>query len=230
MVAAAPAHMSRFFCASYHPRSVVLEDDFELLDAWRSGDQLAGNALVRRHFSSVYRFFRSKLDDGVEDLTQQVLLALVEGRDRLRGQSSFRAYLFGIARRKLMMHLRGRYRADKVFSPTDHSIHELCASEASIGELLTARREQRLLVAALRSIPVDFQIVVELYYWEELSVATIAEITEVAPGTVKSRLSRARGLLEQRLARLAKVHGIETTGEPVEAWVGSIRKLVSPPD
>jgi RNA polymerase sigma-70 factor (ECF subfamily) len=82
-----------------------------------------------------------------------------------------------------MMHLRGRYRSAKVFSPTDQSIHELAISDASLGELLAARREQRLLVAALRSIPVDFQIVVELYYWEELSVAEIAKITEVAPGS-----------------------------------------------
>ncbi len=202
--------------------------DWELLEAWRSGDSLAGNALVRRHFSSIYRFFRSKLDDHVEDLTQQVLLALVEGRERVREQSNFRAYLFGIARHKLLMHLRGRYRADKVFSPADHSIHELCASDVSVGEALAVRREQRLLVAALRSIPVDFQLVVELYYWEELSVATIAEIIEVAPGTVKSRLSRARAMLEAKLERLAKLHGVATSGEAFETWVGSIRKLLSP--
>jgi RNA polymerase sigma-70 factor (ECF subfamily) len=206
------------------------EDDFELLEAWRAGDKLAGNALVRRHFSSVYRFFRSKLDDGVEDLAQQVLLALVEGRDRLHVASNFRAYLFGIARHKLMMHLRGRYRADKVFSPADHSIHELFASEASLTEILAARREQRLLVAALRSIPVDFQIVVELHYWEDLSIAAIAEITEVAPGTVKSRLSRARGMLETKLERLAKIHGIATSTGAVEQWVSSVRGLVSPGD
>jgi RNA polymerase sigma-70 factor (ECF subfamily) len=203
-------------------------DDFELLEAWRAGDELAGNTLVRRHFSSVYRFFRSKLDEHVEDLTQQVLLALVEGRARLRDQANFRAYLFGIARRTLMMHLRGRYRAGKVFSPTDQSIHELAISDGSMGELLAARREQRLLVEALRSIPVDFQIVVELFYWEELSVAEIAEITEVAPGTVKSRLSRARAMLEGQLDRLARAYGVETGGESVEHWVSSIRKLVSP--
>jgi RNA polymerase sigma factor (sigma-70 family) len=203
-------------------------EDFELLEAWRAGDELAGNTLVRRHFSSVYRFFRSKLDEHVEDLTQQVLLALVEGRARVRDHANFRAYLFGIARRTLMMHLRGRYRADKVFSPTDQSIHELAIGDASLGELLAARREQRLLVAALRSIPVDFQIVVELYYWEELSVAEIAEITEVAPGTVKSRLSRARAMLQAQLDRLARAEGLETSGEPVERWVSSIRKLVSP--
>jgi RNA polymerase sigma factor (sigma-70 family) len=210
------------------PADPARRDDFELLEAWRAGDELAGNTLVRRHFSSVYRFFRSKLDEHVEDLTQQVLLALVEGRARVREQDNFRAYLFGIARNTLMMHLRGRYRADKVFSPTDQSIHELAISDASLGELVAARREQRLLVRALRSIPVDFQIVVELYYWEELSVATIAEITEVAHGTVKSRLSRARAMLQGQLEGLARQHGIETSGEAVEVWVSSIRKLVSP--
>lgn len=203
-------------------------DDFELLAAWSAGDELAGNTLVRRHFSSVYRFFRSKLDDNVEDLTQQVLLALVEGQARVREPGNFRAYLFGIARKTLLMHLRGRYRADKVFSPAEHSIHEIAITDPSIGELLTARRDQRLLVEALRSIPLDFQIVVELYYWEELSVAEIAEITEIAPGTVKSRLSRARAMLEGQLDQLARAHKLETTGEPVEHWVSSIRKLVSP--
>lgn len=207
---------------------LIRRDDFELLEAWRAGDELAGNALVRRHFSSVYRFFRSKLDEHVEDLTQQVLLGLVEGRDRLREHANFRAYLFGIARRTLMMHLRGRYRAGKVFSPADHSIHELAISDASLGEQLAARREQQLLVAALRSIPVDFQIVVELYYWEDLSVVEIAEIAEIAPGTVKSRLSRARAMLQTQLDRLARAHGVEATGESVELWVSSIRKLVSP--
>ncbi|HVH98185.1 MAG TPA: sigma-70 family RNA polymerase sigma factor [Enhygromyxa sp.] len=209
------------------PAGPTRRDDFELLEAWRAGDEIAGNTLVRRHFSSVYRFFRSKLDEQVEDLTQQVLLALVESRERVRGPANFRAYLFGIARKTLMMHLRGRYRADKVFSPTDQSIHELAITDASLGEQLAARREQRLLVAALRSIPVDFQIVVELYYWEELSVAEIAEITEVAPGTVKSRLSRARTMLQTQLDRLARAYGIETTGEAVEHWVSSIRDLYS---
>jgi hypothetical protein len=35
-------------------------------------------------------------------------------------------------------------------------------------------------------------------------------------------------MLEAKLARLATAHGIETSGEPVEQWVGSIRRLVSP--
>ena len=49
--------------------------DFELLEAWREGDQRAGKELFARHFDSIYRFFRSKVDDAAEDLTQQTFLA-----------------------------------------------------------------------------------------------------------------------------------------------------------
>ncbi|PRP91751.1 ECF RNA polymerase sigma-E factor [Enhygromyxa salina] len=208
-----------------------MNDDLQLLEAWREGDKIAGNALVRRHFSSVFRFFRSKLDDGVEDLTQQALLALLEARVNQRAHSNFRAYLFGIARRQLITHLRGRHRANKVFSPLDTSIHEFGGdSQASLTSLVAAHREQRLLIAALRSIPLDFQIVVELYYWEQLKVAEIAEVMDVAPGTVKSRLSRARDMLERRIEGLARQRGTAApTDDELNQWVTSVRGVFTPP-
>ena len=94
-----------------------MADDIELLQRWRGGDTTAGNELVRRHFSAVYRFFCNKVLEGVSDLTQQTFLALVEGQERLPERASFRAYLLGVARYKLVHHLRGRYRKDAVFSP-----------------------------------------------------------------------------------------------------------------
>lgn len=42
--------------------------DHELLDAWCAGDREAGDALIRRHFEAVCRFFRGKLGDDIEDL------------------------------------------------------------------------------------------------------------------------------------------------------------------
>jgi RNA polymerase sigma-70 factor (ECF subfamily) len=209
-----------------------MEEDFELLAAWQAGDQQAGNRLVRRHFSSLYRFFRTKLEDGVEDLTQQTLLALVEGRDRFREDGSFRAYLFGIARRQLMMALRSRYRSRKVFSPAETSIRELGGeSDASPSQVVAAHWEQRLLLAALRSIPVDHQIVVELHYWEGMTVAEIADVIEVPSGTVKSRLSRARDALQKRIDKLARHQKLDApTGDDLGRWIQSIRGRLEPDD
>jgi RNA polymerase sigma-70 factor (ECF subfamily) len=179
-----------------------LRSDVELLSAWRGGEKGAGNELVRRHFSQVYRFFRSKIDEGVDDMTQQTFMALVENQDRMEDDAKFKAYLFGIARRQLLMRFRKSYRRARAIGFERTSIHHLAAeSRNSPSRVVGEASERRLLLQALRSIPVDFQIVVELYYWERMSVADIARVVEVAPGTVKSRLYRARAMLEERLAQ-----------------------------
>ena len=68
--------------------------DAELLVAWRAGDEDSGRALLVRHFRPLTRFFRNKVDIGVEDLIQRTMLVCLEHADRLRDASSFRAYLF----------------------------------------------------------------------------------------------------------------------------------------
>lgn len=197
-------------------------EDFELLEAWRKGDTRAGNQLVRRHFGRVFRFFRSKLDRGAEDLTQQTFLAVVEGRDRVRNEHGFAAYVFGVARRQLMMALRKRYADAKVFSPDTVSLQALGApSELGLSAWAAAKQEQALLIAALRQIPIDYQIAVELHYWEHLSVEQISAVVEAPPGTVKSRLSRARTMLQQHIDRIASRRGL------IKRMGGSVDELVS---
>src|SRR5262249_1646015 len=66
------------------------------------------------------------------------------------------------------------------------------------------RAEERLLVQALQRMPVDIQMTLELYYWEELSIDEVAEAMGTAPGTIKSRLHRGRALLRDELERLPK--------------------------
>ena len=97
---------------------MVEASDTELLDAWRNGDDKAGNQLVRRHFDALFRFFRSRIDDHVADLVQQTFLGCVESRERIPPEG-FRPYLFGIARKKLLMHLRGSHRRGKVIAEVD---------------------------------------------------------------------------------------------------------------
>jgi RNA polymerase sigma-70 factor (ECF subfamily) len=86
-------------------------DDRALLVAWRAGDRERGNELFRRHIRSVSRFFRSKIPEAAEDLTQTTFLAVAQVDPARIGEVPFRAYLFGIARNQLLMHLvrrRGR--------------------------------------------------------------------------------------------------------------------------
>src|SRR5688500_5815501 len=85
-----------------------MRSDRELLQAWRGGDTAAGDELFQRYFVPLYRFFRNKLDQGVDDLIQETLLACVRGADRFREDASFRTWLFTIARNELYTHWRAR--------------------------------------------------------------------------------------------------------------------------
>lgn len=204
--------------------------DAELLRAWRSSDAEAGNELVRRHFMSIYRFFVNKVGsaDEVDDLLQRTFLACVEGRDRVRDEGSLRGYLLGIARNQMLVYVRRRQRDRRSEGTTDVSVAELSGSPSQV---IAGHEEEKLLLVALREIPLELQMVVELYYWEELSVAQMAEVLEIPAGTVKSRLFRARDALRERLAAMEVPASIRTTAvantiDGFERWARSLRDAI----
>lgn len=198
-----------------------MEDDASLLLAWRAGDKAAGRALVGRHFASVYRFFVNKLAADVDDLVQQTFLAVVAGRDRVRDAAGFRSYVFGVARNRLMRHFRDRGPVG-----AEQSMGELQAATMSLAEGMAKKREHQVLLAALRRLPIDLQIAVELAYFEGLTDREVAEILEVPIGTFKSRLRKARGLLAETIAELSASKTVgEATLSGLDAWVASIREI-----
>ncbi|HLL23909.1 MAG TPA: sigma factor, partial [Kofleriaceae bacterium] len=83
--------------------------DFDLLAQWRAGDQQAGQALFARQFPGLYRFFATKCDGDTDELVQRTLVACLKAKDT--APTSFRAYLFTIARHELYRYFRERQRA-----------------------------------------------------------------------------------------------------------------------
>lgn len=200
-------------------RLVSAASDFELLDAWREGDKQAGNELFERYFEAISRFFRNKTAEAVDDLVQEVFLTCLRNRDAFRKQASFRTYLFQIARSRLYDHYRKRAR-----SPLDFTSQSAADLGTSPSRAAARKQEHQLLLLALRSIPVDQQIALELYYWEELSGPELAQVLDISPNTVRSRLHRARKAVEEALAKLASSpHELETTLENFEGWARALK-------
>lgn len=200
-----------------------VSDDMELLLAWRAGDNEAGSRLLRRHFRTLYRFFRSKVSTGVEDLVQQTMLACADGVHRFRGDASFKTYLLAIARTQLLMHLRKHARKGKQVVELETSVADVLGSPSVE---VAGKDEQRLVLAALRHIPIDLQIAVELHYWEELRIEDIAVVVGIPAGTVKSRLNRARRLVREWILQAEEAPAAlrETTAVDVESWALSLRE------
>lgn len=196
--------------------------DRALLQAWREGDDASGSQLVRRHFDAVARFFERRVDaNALEELIQSTFVAAVEARDRFPDDVAVRAYLLGIARNKLLMHLRAHAtRRDK-----DALVAEPAAPSAMRpSRFAAAREEQKVLLAALRTLDLDLQIALELFYWEDMPTADIATALGIPRGTVKTRLHRARAQLKDAVRNEAATTALATTtiGD-LDGWARSIR-------
>lgn len=201
-------------------------DERDLLAGWQAGDPEAGNRLLQLHFGALYRFFSSKAAESVDDLIQATFLEAIRRKDNYRGDASFRAYLLGVARHQLFRLFRSRSRDRLEFRPMEHSLLDTSTSPSSV---VGRRSEEKLLLEALRRIPVDLQIVLELHYWEEMTTAELAAVLEIPQGTVKSRIRRGREAVEAEIERLTSDPDLrESTLSGFDKWAGEIRAHVSP--
>ena len=98
--------------------------------------------------------------------------------------------------------------------------------KTSLTFLYARREEHHLLLRSLVMLPPELQIIVQLYYWDEMPTAEIAQVVEAPASTVASRLARARELLREQIQRMPAAGASATaSGDEVVEWT---RDLVRP--
>jgi RNA polymerase sigma-70 factor (ECF subfamily) len=200
-----------------------MADDFELLDAWAGGDAAAARELLARYTGPLYRFFDRKVDGPIEDMVQDTLVACVQGRDRFRREAGFRSYVFGIARHVLYAQLRAKHRGVGELDLESSSLKEIGPTPS---EIVAKKKEQQILLEALRHLPVETQILFELYHWQGLTALEIADVLGIGERAVRSRLHRAKEILRDTVQRLAQTPDLlASTWADFEAWAKSLPKL-----
>ena len=136
-------------------------EDRELLERWQAGDDRAGNQLARRYFGLLARFFHNKVsnrEDAVE-LVSETLLVCSRSKERIKAQS-VRSYIFATALNQLRVYYRKQRKRARELA----DFSEVCTADLthSAVSMIGRKREQQLLVQALRAIPLNLQIVLEL--------------------------------------------------------------------
>jgi RNA polymerase sigma factor (sigma-70 family) len=203
--------------------AMIEPTDTQLVDAWRAGDGEAGQALFQRHFDSIYGFFETKCEADADELVQATFLACLRARDQFRKESSFRTYLFTIARHELYRVLRTRQRDGARLDFELSSIAELVSTPAT---RIARNQEHRRLVEVLRQLPVEQQTLLELHYWEDMDIANLAAVFEMPHTTIRTRLHRARKALRERMAGSAPAPVLETL-ESMDAWARTMASRVA---
>ena len=171
--------------------------DQHLIRAVGRGDTLALEELYRRHGVRLLSYLIGQVGDHAlaEELLQDVMFAVWQGAANFRGDSQVTTWLLAIARKRAIS-ARKKLRV----IPLPLSDNAPISTPGPL-ETLEDRDEWAALRAALDALPDDQRETLELVFYHDLSGPEAAAVLGVAPGTVKSRLSRAKTMLA-RLYRL----------------------------
>jgi len=190
------------------PMSETRTSDHALIEATRSGDEAAFAEIVSRYKSPITNYLYRFLNDYEEavDLAQETFVRVYFALDRYHTQFAFSTYIYRIAtnlaiseirrrKRRRLLSLTGLYQTeedrDTEFQPPD----ERPRPDANLLE----DEKSRMIGRAIAALPEKYRVAVILRDIQGRAYEEIAEIMELGLGTTKSRISRGRGLLKEKL-------------------------------
>lgn len=186
--------------------------DEVLAEAAGNGSNEAFHALFARYRNRVAQFVRWQQPGGAQawdDVTQEIFLQVLQSLPRFEGRSSFRTWLYSLARNvcRNAQRRRGRRRREFPLEDPEARIERVADPRPDALADIETREQQERVGRAVSSLTPALKTVLLLRDWEELSYREIAEVLGIPVGTVRSRLFSARLGLAQALQA-------ETTVEP----------------
>ena len=169
-------------------------------------DQARLRRMLDESFDFIWRSLRrfGLSDDRADDAAQQVFIIASRKLDMIRPEVE-RSFLFGTAMR-VASDMRRSAVARREIAHADPA-GELADTSISPDELIDQRRAREMLDVVLDAMEEDLRAVFVLFELEEVPTAEIATLLAIPPGTVASRLRRAREEFEVQIARIKKRRG-----------------------
>jgi len=163
--------------------------DKQIVQLINSGHEDAFPELYHRYSSDIYNYILRLVSkpNVAEDLLQEVFVAVWQGLDAFKQESSVKTWLFRISHNKTMSWMRTFYRNQEV--DQDATIDAVDGLAPDMQTLLSWRAE--MVQEALNDLSANHRSVIELFYYHGLSYAEISEVIGCPIGTVKSRMSHA---------------------------------------
>ena len=173
-------------------------EDLRLIRRMQAGDDDAVRDLYAQYGQRLYAYALRLTDDPAtaEDVTQNTLITAWRTARTFRAEGRLIAWLLGIVHHRAMKALRNR--TNYLGDVAEESIRE---DQPSPEEQAQAKDERRWIRQGMQSLSPEHRAVLELVFYQELSLNEVALVLDVPLGTVKSRLSYARTHLRGVLTR-----------------------------
>ncbi|HEY9284089.1 MAG TPA: sigma-70 family RNA polymerase sigma factor [Pyrinomonadaceae bacterium] len=184
--------------------------DHSLLAAAREGDESAFAELVRRYRGQITNYAYRVVGDyeTAVDLAQETFLRVFRAAERYQSSYAFSTYIYRIATNLAISELRKRKRQRLVsltgfFQPREQGGDDCELDPADLRPLadttLVDDERRQAVARAIATLPEKYRVPLVLRDVEERSYEEIARILDMSEGTVKSRISRARAFLRDKL-------------------------------
>ncbi|TQR19618.1 sigma-70 family RNA polymerase sigma factor [Psychrobacillus vulpis] len=171
----------------------LLEDAFELEDK----EELM-NEMMNRYGQDILKLVYSYVNNKevAEDLTQDIFVKFYKSLHTFKRKSKLKTWLWRIAINHCKDFLKSWYNKHVIITEDTTYIE---TREEMVEEVVIQKEADGQLISALMTLPIKYREAIYLFYYEELLIKEIAELTEVGISTVKTRLRRAKALLEESL-------------------------------
>jgi len=175
----------------------------KLVERAQGGDQAAFGQLIRMHQKRLFRYIFGLLGsfDAAEDIVQEAFVRAYQALDRFKPQYAFYPWLSTIARNLAYNQVAREERKDSLDSMKEKGYDPQSGELGPLEKLLESENHRRFW-EALESLPGQYRTVFVLRHMEDMNYADIASYLKIPPGTVDSRLYRARQMLLEKLKDL----------------------------
>ncbi len=176
----------------------AVDSDRELIRQIAAGQEEALRRLVDAYAQRMVVYALRITGDpaAAEEAVQESLVAAWQGAGKFRGEGRVLAWLLGIVHHKALNLVRGR-----VVDSLEDEPQEPPAGDPLPDEQAAAREQRRLVRAGLERLSLEHRLVLELVFFQGLSLNEAAEVCSCPVGTIKSRLNYAKASLRGALNR-----------------------------
>ncbi len=188
------------------PKAKVALDklsDQQLIEMAQAGDKRAFGQIIRKYQKRLLRFIVGLVRsfDTAEDIVQEAFIRAYQALERFKPNQPFYPWLATIARNLAYNHIQRDEKSESLDKLAESGYDPQAIQLGPMEQMLSDESRKRYFKAVM-ALPAKYRAVFVLRHFEDMSYVDIASYLKIPPGTVDSRLYRARQMLMENLKDL----------------------------